>query len=77
MKLPAPVDPRAKAPAALREARRRRWTLLAVLFPLFFFLVIALGLAAMYFRHMEFFRPARVGAQPGSPLALVPPALPG
>ena len=74
-------DPaRRRAPAAQtprrREARRRRWTVLAVLFPLFFFVVIALGLVAMYFRHMEFFKPARVGwnAAAPSPASATPAA---
>ncbi len=69
-------DSRAHSAAQRREARRRRWTILALLFPLFFFLVIAFGLATMYFRQMEFFRPARVGMHPGPPpaLALAGPA---
>lgn len=37
--------------------------MLAVLFPLFFLVVIGVGVAAMFYRHMEFFRPPPVGRQ--------------
>jgi len=50
--------------ARLRERRRRRWAVLAVLFPLFFLMVIGVGVAAMYYRRMEFFKPPAVGALP-------------
>jgi len=57
----SPASP-SRAPGG-RERRRRNWTILAILFPLVFFLVIAIGLAAMYFKRMEFFRPGKATAQ--------------
>jgi hypothetical protein len=58
------ADPRTESAGdARRTRRRRRWAIVAVLFPLFFLMVILLGLAAMYYRHMEFFRPPAVGRQ--------------
>jgi hypothetical protein len=50
---------------AAREAlarRRRRWAIGAMLFPLFFTTVIAIGLIAMLYRHMEIFRPGHSSA---------------
>ena len=64
---PAPDTPdghqaQAAALAAKRLARRRRRMALgAVLFPLFFLLVIGIGLAAMHFKRMDFFKPAPTG----------------
>lgn len=50
---------------SLRQARRRRhWALWALLFPLIFTTVIAIGLAAMFYKRMEFFRPAHATAAP-------------
>jgi type II secretory pathway component PulK len=46
----------------MRLRKRRRAALIAVLFPLFFLVVIAIGVAAMYYRQMSFFKPAEVGA---------------
>jgi len=57
----APAGPEASAAKqelARRQAKRRRKAALwALLFPLIFTTVIAIGLAAMYYRRMEFFRP--------------------
>jgi len=48
-----------------RAARRRLWVAFApVLFPLFFLVVIGIGVAAMYYRQMQFFKPAPLGAAP-------------
>ncbi len=57
---------KAEAQAAARR-RRRRWAVVAVLFPLFFLLVIALGIAAMAWRHMEFFRPSPASNRAAAP----------
>jgi len=47
-----------------RQARRKRhWALWALLFPLLFTTVIALGLIAMFYKRMEFFRPAHAAAR--------------
>ncbi|HXY21252.1 MAG TPA: hypothetical protein VEI29_01115 [Burkholderiaceae bacterium] len=47
-----------------RQARRRRhWALWALLFPLLFTTVIALGLIAMFYKRMEFFRPSHAAAR--------------
>ena len=48
---------------ARRQARRRRIALGAMLFPLFFLIVIAVGIVAMHHGRagMEFFRPAPSG----------------
>ena len=47
-----------------RQARRQRhWALWALLFPLLFTTVIALGLMAMFYKRMEFFRPAHAAAR--------------
>ena len=44
--------------------RRRNWAIWALLFPLIFTAVIAIGLAAMFYRHMEIFRPSHAAAGP-------------
>ncbi len=41
-----------------RARRRRRWTLLALLFPAIFFAVVAFGVASMFYGRMSIFRPA-------------------
>ena len=47
-----------------RQARRQRhWALWALLFPLLFTTLIALGLVAMFYKRMEFFRPAHAAAR--------------
>jgi hypothetical protein len=49
-----------------RQARRQRhWALWALLFPLLFTTVIALGLIAMFYKRMEFFRPSHAAARSG------------
>lgn len=55
-----------------RRARRSAW--IALLFPLIFFLVVAIGLFAMANRRMEFFKPPAVGAATAAPLAGARPA---
>lgn len=69
-KVPAtPEELAARRELAHRQARRRRNAALwALLFPLIFTTVIAIGLAAMYYRQMEFFRPSHAGALPQAPL---------
>ena len=56
------ADQRTHAPAQERmrrlARRRRQWALWALLFPLVFTTVIAIGLLAMFYKRMEFFRPA-------------------
>lgn len=59
----------ARLPRASRPRRKWRWAVLGLLFPLLFFLVIAVGVAAMAFRHMEIFRPTERGALPVVPTA--------
>jgi hypothetical protein len=54
-----------------RARRLRRWAILAVLFPVFFLVVIGIGVAAMYYRRMEFFKPPAVGALPAQVVAHV------
>ncbi|SPE27566.1 exported hypothetical protein [Burkholderiales bacterium] len=54
-----PAD-RAREERARR--RRRRWAIGAMLFPLLFATVIAIGLAAMFYRRMEIFRPGHSSA---------------
>ena len=66
-----PNAPAETAAACRRRRRRRRWALLAILFPLFFLAVIALGVAAMYYHRMEFFRPPPVGGRSAGDRALV------
>ena len=69
------MRPRGARPRrAARPRRRWRWALLGLLFPLLFFVVIAIGVAAMAFRHMEIFRPVERGALPAAPLAQAPGA---
>jgi hypothetical protein len=69
------MDRNSKAPAALPryagsgpaerlQHRRRRWAIVAVCFPLFFFVVVAAGLLAMANRRMEWFRPAPASGMP-------------
>jgi len=53
----APLDP-AREALARQARRRRRWAIGALVFPLIVATVIAIGLVAMFYRHMEFFRPA-------------------
>jgi len=55
-------QPSESAREALARRRRRRWAIGAMLFPLFFFMVIAIGIAAMYYRRMEIFRPGHSSA---------------
>jgi len=56
---PAPGKNIPAAQDRARRARRRRtFALLALLFPLLFATVIAVGLLAMAYRHMEIFRPS-------------------
>lgn len=59
--------PEGRSPSARpRDQRRmRRAALIAVLFPVFFLLVIAVGVAAMYYHQMAVFKPAAVGATRG------------
>jgi len=46
----------------LRARRRRRWALLALLFPAIFFAVVAFGVASMFYGRMSIFRPAPAGS---------------
>jgi len=73
----APADPAQEA-LARQARRRRRWALAAMLFPLLFATVIAVGLAAMFFKRMEIFRPAHssAGAPPCYTRLIHPGAIP-
>jgi len=60
---PSPPPTNAERAAARSQARRRRIALGAMLFPLFFLIVIAVGIVAMHHGRagMEFFKPAPSG----------------
>lgn len=58
----APSVPAAQRAARQRARRLRRWAIVAVLFPVFFLVVIGIGIGAMYSRRMQLFKPPPVGA---------------
>jgi len=79
--IPAAIAADAPSPPPARDAgpspERHIWALAALLVPLLFTTMVAIGVVLMLKRQMAFFRPAPSGAVSTAPLPLATLAAPG